>query len=491
MDTRAIKPEDNKGGTFTAQLSDSEVATAYITPVPTEAPGVITAEPGTVREEAIHYKTKDAGAGTISGLTRDYTNLNGGSGTQHENGEDWEVFQSAFYLANLVDILVEGFVYEQSTVAKVDADTFTVVGNVAILYSEGRILRCNQDNGEIVVVSSSSYSAGTGLTTVNITGTLPSTLSSIEFGIQPKTANYIASIQLPLSGLVYAATSGTGDAYTVTLSPAPDSYTTGMRILLKIDEANDGPCTLNVNSLGAKAIKVNVNQDPPAGALQVDSVALVVYDGTNFQLVSVKHQDGWVDLTDGATIDIDLSLGQKFKINPALGGNRTITLSNVIKGRVFVLDLPQDATGSRTITWPYGEEDFLVAAINTTNDTIDIGIDLPSGTKVQFTTDSVLPTGISAATDYYVVRQSATQIKIATSLANAKAGTTVDITAAGTGPHHMQIFPSWNGGAEPTLSTDGFAIDQIGFQVMSVNSSDSGSFLLRGVLSLSGVIGEE
>lgn len=43
-DTRAIKPEDNKGGTFTQQLDVAEVTTAYVSPVPAEAPGVITAK---------------------------------------------------------------------------------------------------------------------------------------------------------------------------------------------------------------------------------------------------------------------------------------------------------------------------------------------------------------------------------------------------------------------------------------------------------------
>jgi len=190
-DTRAIKPEDNKGGTFTQQLTAVEVTTAYISPVPAEAPGVITAEPGTVNEEAIYFKSKDAGAGTISGLTRDYTNLNGGTGIQHENGEDWEVFQSAFYVKNIVDILIEGFLREQSTVARVDADEFTIVGNIAILYSAGRLIRFNQDNNEIVSVITSSYSAGTGLTTVQISGTIPDPMTIVEFGIQPKTALYL------------------------------------------------------------------------------------------------------------------------------------------------------------------------------------------------------------------------------------------------------------------------------------------------------------
>ena len=192
-DTRAIKPEDNKGGTFTQQLDVAEVTTAYVSPVPAEAPGVITAEPGTLKEEAIYFKSRDAGAGTISGLTRDYTNLNGGVGQEHANSKDWEVFQSAFYVKNLVDILLEGFFREQNTVARVDDDNFTVLGNVAIFYTTGRLIRFNGDNDEIASVVSSSYSAGTGLTTVVTAAAVPATLTYIELGLQPKTAAYLSN----------------------------------------------------------------------------------------------------------------------------------------------------------------------------------------------------------------------------------------------------------------------------------------------------------
>lgn len=192
MDTKPIKPEDNKGGTFTQQLLVGEVTTAYVSPVPAEAPGFITAEPGTVKEEAIWFRTRDAGAGTIGGLVRDFTNLNGGVGQQHENGEDWEVFQSARYITNIIDILLEGFFQEQAVVARTADTTFTVVGNKSIFYTGGRLIRCNVDNAEIKTVASSAYDGGTGLTTVTITGTLPATLTTVEVGLQPKTATYLS-----------------------------------------------------------------------------------------------------------------------------------------------------------------------------------------------------------------------------------------------------------------------------------------------------------
>lgn len=55
------------------------------------------------------------------------------------------------------------------------------------------------------------------------------------------------------------------------------------------------------------------------------------------------------------------------------------------------------------------------------------------GLVVQFTTSSALPTGISLATNYYVIPVDADFFYVATSLANALAGTAVDYTNAGTG----------------------------------------------------------
>lgn len=191
MDTRAIKPEDNKGGTLTQELAAEEVTTAYVTPVPTEAPGVLWMKPGTVEEEAIYFKSKDAGGGTVGGLIRDYTNLNGGVGRLHQNGANYEILQSALTVGNIIDILKEGFIREQATVARVDADTLTVAGNVALVYSTGRLLRLNSDNNEIMTVLSSSYDGMTQLTTVEVDGAIPDPLTVLEYGVQPKTASYV------------------------------------------------------------------------------------------------------------------------------------------------------------------------------------------------------------------------------------------------------------------------------------------------------------
>jgi hypothetical protein len=66
--------------------------------------------------------------------------------------------------------------------------------------------------------------------------------------------------------------------------------------------------------------------------------------------------------------------------------------------------------------------------------------DFNTYTKVRFS-GGTLPTGIVAATDYWLVRQNATTAKIATSFANALAGTVISYTDSGSGTITMMCYP--------------------------------------------------
>lgn len=74
--------------------------------------------------------------------------------------------------------------------------------------------------------------------------------------------------------------------------------------------------------------------------------------------------------------------------------------------------------------------------------------DFTTYTQVRFTTTGTLPTGLSLNTDYWIVRVSATTARVATSLANAVAGTVVAYTDGGSGTHTMNVqIPRYLGGA--------------------------------------------
>lgn len=85
-------------------------------------------------------------------------------------------------------------------------------------------------------------------------------------------------------------------------------------------------------------------------------------------------------------------------------------------------------------------ESFAAAAVAPATDLITVGSNADkwiTGMIVQASTTGTLPTGLAAATNYYVIRISATTIKLASSLVNALAGTAIDITAAGSGTHTL------------------------------------------------------
>jgi len=182
-----------------------------------------------------------------------------------------------------------------------------------------------------------------------------------------------------------------------------------------------------------------------------------------------EKSDEWIDVADAASMEFDLSsLTNKLKfLCGALAGNRTFTVANLSEGKMFMIRIPQDATGSRTVTW------FPVTTDTVTITLADPGVitttkDFKTGTPVIFTTTDTLPTGITAGTTYYWIRTAATTGNIASSKANAIAGTTITTSVSQAGVQTMAIQVNWAGGEAPTLTTDKYAWDDFGFIVHSL-----------------------
>lgn len=87
---------------------------------------------------------------------------------------------------------------------------------------------------------------------------------------------------------IYAADAGSNDTYVITLSPAPVAYANGMVVRFKANTANTGTCTLNVNSLGAITIKKDGNVDLLDNDIKANQLVELIYDGTNFQMLSPR-----------------------------------------------------------------------------------------------------------------------------------------------------------------------------------------------------------
>lgn len=82
---------------------------------------------------------------------------------------------------------------------------------------------------------------------------------------------------------VFAVASDT-DTYAATVTPAITAYAAGQAFLIQFTNANTGAATLNLNSLGAKALRKNSSTALASGDIVAGQIYLLVYDGTNLQL---------------------------------------------------------------------------------------------------------------------------------------------------------------------------------------------------------------
>lgn len=80
---------------------------------------------------------------------------------------------------------------------------------------------------------------------------------------------------------------GSANAQAITLSPIPNTYITGMKIVWKAGAGltNTGVCTIDVNTLGVRTIFKN-NATLTGGEIVAGSIYEAVYDGTRFQLLT-------------------------------------------------------------------------------------------------------------------------------------------------------------------------------------------------------------
>lgn len=98
---------------------------------------------------------------------------------------------------------------------------------------------------------------------------------------------------------VYWHSTTWSDTYTVALTPVLTAYTTWMRVRVLFDTSNTWACSININSLWAKSIKLNDGTDPLDGDITATKTYELVYDGTNFVLQTIYDRASTSDATTG------------------------------------------------------------------------------------------------------------------------------------------------------------------------------------------------
>jgi len=174
------------------------------------------------------------------------------------------------------------------------------------------------------------------------------------------------------------------------------------------------------------------------------------------QLQSGAHSINFTEqiLTSGTAIAWNLGNSNKAILTAA--HNFTITITAPTGALNAQLIITQDGTGTRVMDEIVTQKDEAIATTDVHTDTeiIDLTIDIPTGARIRFkTSDADLPDPLVIDTIYYAIRTSENHIKVATTKANAIAGTNIDITDTGTGTHTVQQLVKWTDGTLGVLST--------------------------------------
>jgi len=292
------------------------------------------------------------------------------------------------------------------------------------------------------VISSTAFNAltadlGTGLTTALTKDGQTTPTANITLGgykITNLAAGTAAADAVRFSQLQNFSTNtlitvaGT-DTITGTVTPTLTAYTTGQQFSFVAAGTNTTAVTLNIDGVGAKAVTRAGTTALAAGDILTGQVALVEYDGTQFQLLdpnaftnlrvsgtlgvtgattlSAALTYGGVTLTNAVTgtgkmvLDTTPTIATPVLTNPTvtayletapaivnsstsqtislasgtvlsytLTGNCTFTMPTATSGTSFIVRLIQDGTGSRTATftsvkWPGGTAPTITTTAST------------------------------------------------------------------------------------------------------------------------------
>lgn len=125
--------------------------------------------------------------------------------------------------------------------------------------------------------------------------------------------NYTSAAQVQDSTLTYLTSVAGTDTITAVAAVGMTAYATGQKFTFISAGANTGVATININSIGAKSLTKNGATALSAGDIASGSAVEIVYDGTQFQVVSSAASGdvvGPASATDNALARFNLTTGK-------------------------------------------------------------------------------------------------------------------------------------------------------------------------------------
>ena len=180
----------------------------------------------------------------------------------------------------------------------------------------------------------------------------------------------LANESINASGFVILTdTSGAANTITAAYS-GYTAYADNDKFNLKIANANTGAVTINIESLGAKSVKVNQN-DLTTGMLQANSYYLIVYNSTlgYFELLSAYEETNNLVTVSGTTKTLALSdAGTYQDCTNATGTTITVPPNSSVAFPIGT-EIIFEQNGAGTITFVAGSG----VTINSVDSNLDIG----------------------------------------------------------------------------------------------------------------------
>jgi len=178
-------------------------------------------------------------------------------------------------------------------------------------------------SGQVLTVSSGgvpTWAASTG--GGGASGGVPTTRTiTINGDTQDLSADRTWTID---GGVSYGVASGT-NTYTVTISGVA-SYTEGDVYAVKFTNGNDDDSTININGLGAKTLVKQLNIQVTGGDIESGQQFILIYDGTNFQMIGVAPNQLFAYVTNDESVAI--TKGQPVYAFGAAGNRMSVKLAS-------------------------------------------------------------------------------------------------------------------------------------------------------------------
>lgn len=310
-----------------------------------------------------------------------------------------------------------------------------------------------------------------GPTKIIDNGSMEDTLTSNVFDIRSLNRVSLQIVYTALSVSAKAFASGTAEVQTLTF----DTFA----------NTNDGDYVILEDT------------DANQYAVALDKTGSTVPSGAKWAAIDAANK-AIADISSGVTTAAEVAAAAETALNTISGFSSIITTDDTA------------ADGTMQLTWtesgpvadpdPEAEDDGGPGSISGVEDTAGVAGDVGvasneitetahgyvTGLLGQMTTSDTLPGGLSTSTDYYIIVVDANTYKLATSKANADAGTAIDITSIGVG--NQTFTPTTFGGSFDLQGSVDFSRDPSG---ATKNAGTWTSIPLSPTISASGSSGND